>query len=279
MCCRTGATRNRRGIESNHAYRHHASGQLLHEPLRTGLSAAREIDVQKAAAQHDEYEALLAGLGLRVVSLEPEPDLPDAVFVEDPAVVVAEVAIMARMGAVSRRPESESVARELARYRPLRWLREPATLDGGDVMHAGSTLYVGASQRTNAEGIRQLAAELEPFGYSVAPVEIRGCLHMKSACCYLGRQTVLANAHGSTRRLSRICASSMWPRRAVGRQCSGRWGIGHNSIVLSRHRQILERAAGTPSRGRLGDHESRRRRHLHESDLRKRPGCIMFCHG
>jgi dimethylargininase len=158
-----------------------------------GYLPRREIDFQKAAAQHAGYEACLAGLGLGMVSLAAEPELPDAVFVEDAAVVVDEIAVMTRMGAASRRPEAESVARELARYRPVRRLREPATLDGGDVMHAGRTLYVGASRRTNAAGIRRLADELEPFGYSVAPVEIRDCLHMKSACCYLGKETILAN--------------------------------------------------------------------------------------
>jgi dimethylargininase len=108
-------------------------------------------------------------------------------------VVVNEVAVMTRMGAESRRKESESLAQALARFRPLRWLREPATLEGGDVLGCGSTLYVGLSARTNWEGVAQLAAYLEPFGYSVIPVEVRGCLHLKSACCYLGGQTILAN--------------------------------------------------------------------------------------
>lgn len=151
------------------------------------------IDAKKASAQHTLYEACLSELGLSLIPLPPEPELPDAVFVEDTAVVVRELAVMARPGAASRRPEVESVARALSRYRPLRWMREPATLDGGDVMHAGRTLFVGASLRTNAEGIRQLAHELAPSGYTVEAVEIRDCLHMKSACCYLGRQTILAN--------------------------------------------------------------------------------------
>jgi dimethylargininase len=158
-----------------------------------GYLERREIDFEKAAAQQAGYEAALAALGLRVVPLEPEPDLPDAVFVEDAAVVAGEVAVMTRMGASSRRPEAESVARALARYRPVHWLREPATLDGGDVMHAESAFFVGVSRRTNRAGIGQLSASLEPFGYSVTPVEVRDCLHMKSACCYLGRGIILAN--------------------------------------------------------------------------------------
>lgn len=158
-----------------------------------GYLPRREIDIRNAAAQHAQYVGCLEQLGLRVVSLPPEPDLPDAVFVEDPAVVADEVAVIARMGALSRRPETESIERELARYRPIRRMNNPGTLDGGDVMRAGRRFYVGLSQRTNAEGIRQLAAALEPFGYAVTPVEIRDCLHMKSACCYLGEQTILAN--------------------------------------------------------------------------------------
>jgi len=208
-----------------------------------GYLPRREIDFQKATAQHAEYEACLAGLGLHVVSLAPEPDLPDAVFVEDPAVVAAEVAIMTRMGAVSRRPEAESVARELARYRPVRWLREPATLDGGDVMRAGSALYVGSSRRTNAAGIRQLAAELEPFGYAVAPVEIRDCLHMKSACCYLGNQTILANrawidpAPFRNLRILDVAPEEPWAANVLA--------VGESAILPScfpATRRILERA-------------------------------------
>lgn len=153
-----------------------------------------EIDLDRAVAQHRAYEQCLRDLGADVISLPPEPDLPYSVFVEDPAVVVPEMAIITRMGAESRRSEAESLAPVLARYRPVRFLREPATLEGGDVLHIGKTLFVGRSRRTNAEGIKQLAAGLSPFGYSVRPVPLDGCLHLKSACSYLGEQTVLANA-------------------------------------------------------------------------------------
>lgn len=163
------------------------------ERCELGYLPRRSIDAQKAGEQHARYEACLSELGLSLIRLPPEPELPDAVFVEDTAVVVRELAVMARPGAASRRLEVESVARALSRYLPLRWIQEPATLDGGDVMHAGRKLFVGASLRTNADGIRQLAHELAPFNYKVEAVEIRDCLHMKSACCYLGRQTILAN--------------------------------------------------------------------------------------
>jgi dimethylargininase len=158
-----------------------------------GYLPRQTIDVPKAVRQHQAYEACLRDLGVRVISLAAEPGLPDSMFVEDPAVVVDEVAIMTRMGAESRRAESQSLADALSRFRALRWMREPATLEGGDVLRVGSTLLVGLSQRTNAEGVAQLARELAPFGYSVIPVNVSGCLHLKSACCHLGDGTLLAN--------------------------------------------------------------------------------------
>jgi dimethylargininase len=151
------------------------------------------IDIAKAVAQHDQYEACLASLGIAIVSLPVVPDQPDAVFVEDPAIVLDEVAIMTRMGAESRRGESASLAEAIARFRALRWIAEPGTLEGGDVVRIGSTLFAGRSARSNDAGIAQLARELAPLGYAVRAVEMRGCLHLKSACTYLGRDTVLAN--------------------------------------------------------------------------------------
>ncbi len=147
------------------------------------------IDIEAATREHEAYEAALRELGVMVVSLAAEAELPEAVFVEDPVVVMDEVALMTRMGAESRRAEGESLARALAPYREIRWMRGPATLEGGDVMRAGRTLYVGESVRTNAEGIRQLGA----FGYEVRAVPVRGCMHLKTGCTYLGDETLLIN--------------------------------------------------------------------------------------
>jgi len=152
-----------------------------------------EIDIVKAAEQHRRYEDCLRDIGVDVIVLPAEPELPDSVFVEDPAVVVDEVAIMTRPGAESRRREGETLEKTLARFRPLRWMQAPATLEGGDVMRAGRTLYAGASARTNSAGLAQLSEQLKPYGYEVKAVEVRGCLHLKSGCCYLGDGIVLAN--------------------------------------------------------------------------------------
>ena len=94
-----------------------------------GYLPRQEIDVAKAVEQHRQYETCLKDLGAEIISLPAEPGLPDCMFVEDPAVVVDQIAVMARMGAESRRREAESLAPVLARFRPLEWLRAPATLE------------------------------------------------------------------------------------------------------------------------------------------------------
>jgi dimethylargininase len=151
------------------------------------------IDLARAADQHRCYEECLAELGARVISLPAEPDLPDSVFVEDPAIVVDEVAVIARMGAESRRGEAESLAAALSAFRPLRQIEAPGTAEGGDVIRVGRTLFVGLSHRTNEEGVRQLTEILQPFEYEVKAVPISGCLHLKSACCSLGDGAMLIN--------------------------------------------------------------------------------------
>lgn len=153
----------------------------------------QEIDIGRAVAQHGAYVRCLRELGVSVDELPADPELPDCVFVEDPAVVVDEVAVIARMGAASRRPETIAMAQALGRYRPLHRMSAPATLDGGDVFRVGRTLFAGLSQRTNAEGIRQLREAVTPYGYEVQPVEVRGCLHLKSGACWIGGRTLLVN--------------------------------------------------------------------------------------
>jgi dimethylargininase len=151
------------------------------------------IDFERASEQHRQYEACLERLGVRVISLPAEPEFPDATFVEDPVVVLNHIAVIARMGAESRRREAESLAAALAPFREVVRLREPAMLEGGDVLQVGGTLYVGLSRRTNADGIRQLSEILKGSMYHVVPVEVDGCLHLKTACCALTDRTVLAN--------------------------------------------------------------------------------------
>jgi dimethylargininase len=151
------------------------------------------IDLAKAQRQHSTYEHLLAKLGIHVHSLPAEPNLPDSMFVEDPAIVLDELAVILPLGTKSRQPEAESLAKALAPFRKLAYITAPGAIEGGDVLLIDRTLYVGQTTRTNAEGVRQLAAILAPHNYNVVPVPVTGCLHLKSAVTYLGRNTLLAN--------------------------------------------------------------------------------------
>jgi len=151
------------------------------------------IDVSRAVAEHAAYERTLQRLGVNVRRVAAAPHLPDAVFVEDTAVVFDELAVITRPGAESRRPERRAVAQRLAAYRSLAIIEEPATLDGGDVLVDGERVYVGRSSRTNDAAIAQLAGILHPLGYRVIPVEFRGCLHLKSAVTRIGDGLLLLN--------------------------------------------------------------------------------------
>ena len=131
--------------------------------------------------QHDAYERALRGDGWTVRRLPPLDDHPDAVFVEDVAVALDEVAVLARPGAASRRGEVASAERALGAVRPLVRIEPPGTLDGGDVLRVGRRVWVGRSRRTNEEGARQLRAILAPFGYDVREVPVSECLHLKTA--------------------------------------------------------------------------------------------------
>jgi len=151
------------------------------------------IDAQAAGRQHRNYERCLAGLRCLVESLPADPDLPDSVFVEDTAIVLDELAVITRPGAPSRRPETAAVASALERYRKLAWIEAPGTLDGGDVLVVGRSVYVGRSPRTNESGFEQLRDILAPLGYELTPVPVRSCLHLKSATTRVGRDHLLVN--------------------------------------------------------------------------------------
>lgn len=153
----------------------------------------KPIDLARAQQQHQAYELLLAKLGAQVVSLSPEPDLPDSMFVEDPAIVMDELAVIFPLGTESRRGEAASLAKELAKYRKLAYVQLPGTLEGGDVLRIGRKLFVGLTKRSNTEGIRQLAGLVRPHGYELIPVPVTACLHLKSAVTWIADNTLLAN--------------------------------------------------------------------------------------
>ena len=149
------------------------------------------INMARADAQHRDYQRVLEALGCHVLNLPAEATLPDSVFVEDTAIVLDEVAVLTRPGALSRRDEVASIADALRSYRTVLAIEAPGTLDGGDVLRVGRTLYVGQSARSNAAGIAQLGALLAGHGYTVQGVPTHGCLHLKSAVTQLDDDSVL----------------------------------------------------------------------------------------
>jgi len=151
------------------------------------------IDYHLAVEQHERYCALLSECGLEVIVLPADDRYPDCTFVEDTAVVFDEVAIITRMGTTTRQGEEAAMEPVLAQYRPIVKVQPPATIDGGDVLRLDRTVFVGLSPRTNVAAVEVFRRILNGHGYRVRPVQVTGCLHLKSACTAIDEETVLVN--------------------------------------------------------------------------------------
>jgi dimethylargininase len=151
------------------------------------------IDLPRAEAQHAAYVEALRRAGAIVEALPADAALPDSVFVEDTAVVLDEAAVVARPGTPLRQRETPTMATALSAYRKLLRIVAPATLEGGDVLRLGRDFYVGLSSRTNGAGFSQFASIVRAFGYRATPIEVKGCLHLKTAVTALDAETLLIN--------------------------------------------------------------------------------------
>lgn len=139
------------------------------------------IDWARASAQHEAYEAALRSLGAEVVQLPADERHPDSVFIEDTAVILDACAVITRPGAETRRGETAAVAEALSAHLPLYHIEAPGTLDGGDVLRVDKRLFIGRSTRTNVDGARQLADVASQYGFTCTTVDVRDCLHLKTA--------------------------------------------------------------------------------------------------
>jgi dimethylargininase len=151
------------------------------------------IDIDLARHQHQQYQSALSSLGCDVVTVPTKAGLADSVFIEDTAMVLDEVAVALRPGAASRRPEVPGVEAILGRYRTVEGIRAPGTIDGGDLLCVGKTIFAGLSTRSNADGISQLRNIVAGYGYSVETVETARCLHLTSAVTQIAPGTLLIN--------------------------------------------------------------------------------------
>ena len=156
-------------------------------------AAHEAIDVERAMSQHENYRRALSLAGAEVRTLNANRAHPDAVFVEDNAIILDEIAVITSMGAESRRDEPRAIEAALVPFRRIERIELPATIEGGDVVRCEKTLFVGRTERTNDAGIAALRALVEPYGYGVVPVEVRDCLHLKTACTALPDGALLLN--------------------------------------------------------------------------------------
>jgi len=152
----------------------------------------RNIDVDLARRQHRAYVNALRECGLQVVVLPADERFPDGCFVEDTAVILDDAALIANMGAESRRGEQQQVAECLAQWCELFTMQPPATLDGGDVLKIDRHIFVGQSRRTNQAGTVALEELAKPRGYDLHRVEVGPYLHLKTAATYAGEGVLLA---------------------------------------------------------------------------------------
>lgn len=152
----------------------------------------KKIDLELADTQWDNYVATLEAAGWTTELVEPRDDLADSVFIEDSVVILGGVAVITSPGAESRQAEivaTEATVRQLGL--PIERILQPGTLDGGDVLKVGTTVYVGLGGRTNGEGIRQLRAIAKPLGFTVIAVPVTKALHLKTAVTALPDGTVI----------------------------------------------------------------------------------------
>jgi dimethylargininase len=171
----------------------HAITRLPGENFADGLTTANlgRPSYSLILQQHHAYRQALLSLGLDLIVLPIEPAYPDAYFVEDPAIITPNIAVITRLGAPSRRGEEITLEPFLEYYRPVAHIAPPGSVDGGDVLMVGNHFFIGLSERTNVEGADQLAALLAGAGHTSETVSVLAGLHLKSGVNYVGNDTLL----------------------------------------------------------------------------------------
>jgi dimethylargininase len=219
-----------------------AVGAALGDCALTYLDRA-PIDLANAHAQHAAYSESLRRAGAIVEVLPADPTLPDSVFVEDTAVVLDEAAVITRPGTPLREREVPAIEAALSAYRNLLRIEPPAMLEGGDVLRLGRDFYVGVSSRTNREGFSQFASIVGAFGYRATPIEVKGCLHLKTAVTALDAETLLVNLSwiddGALLRVRKLVVP---PDEPFGANALVVNGVVHLSARSKRTQELVERS-------------------------------------
>ena len=175
---------------------------IVRRPCRAiceGITSAPELGkpiYEKALQQHDTYIEALKQCGVEVTVLEADERYPDSCFVEDPALITRKCAIITNPGAASRNGEKNEIIGAVKKFFPedkIEYIKDPGTLEGGDVMMVGDTFYGGLSARTNAEGIRQLTEILNKYGLECIQVPLEKVLHLKTGVNYIENNNMLVS--------------------------------------------------------------------------------------
>ena len=155
-------------------------------------------DFDQMSKDHAHYVATLRETGAEIIELPALNEFPDAVFVEDDALCLKNCAILMRLGAVSRMGEVAMMAPEIrAQYDDVSEITGPGFIEGGDILTTSREILIGKSARTDAAGVEELRAIVEPHGYLVREVQTPpDVLHFKTDCSLLDGNTIL-----STKRL------------------------------------------------------------------------------
>ncbi|MEC7641088.1 MAG: arginine deiminase-related protein, partial [Nitrospinota bacterium] len=202
---------------------------LVREPASSFVNALSDhpekfsIDFKEARRQHQIYVAALKQAGVSVTYLPACETFADACFVEDTAVILKDRALICSMKAVSRQGETESIVEAISKYRSLEFLQPPVYIDGGDVLEAGGSFFVGISRRTNQEAVDFLRTQTQK---PVIPVSVLRGLHLKSAVGCLNEETLILDP-------SRVDVSAFKKFRQI--KVEGKESYAANCLVIRGH--------------------------------------------
>lgn len=174
----------------------HAIVRNLARNFQDGITSCNlgKPDYKKAVIQHSDYIKALKKCGLRIIQLDADERFPDSTFVEDTTIVNKDVAIITNLGVSSRKGEELEIKKVLERfYDNIEYIKNPGTLEGGDILKVDNQYYIGLSKRTNKEGVKQLTEILEKYDYSCSIIQLVNFLHLKTGVAYIGDNNLIVS--------------------------------------------------------------------------------------
>jgi dimethylargininase len=174
----------------------HGIVRKIPKNLQDGLTTSNlgNPDFIKALQQHSNYIRALKKCGLKIITLKADEEFPDSTFVEDTAVVNKDLAVVTNLGALSRRGEEREIKTVLEKYfDKVKSIKNPGTLEGGDVLKIENEYFIGLSSRTNKDGAKQLEQILKKYGYSCSIIPFKNILHLKTGIAYIGDNNLIVS--------------------------------------------------------------------------------------